>query len=260
MIHKYNKMLGIMSSNRFFASESGFDGDRVTLGADQAHQVCHVLRLKAGDGIVVLDNAGFEYDVTLTTVSKREAVGLVTGKRSAGGEPKVHITLFQSLLAREKFEWVLQKGTEVGVSRFVPVQTARSIVRARQIDEKRLTRWQRIVTEAAEQSHRGLVPETTEAVDLPEALSQLTDFDLALIATPETQSPTLRQVLKNCGEPPTSVALFVGPEGGFSADELAEACEKGATPANLGPRVLRAETAGPVTSALVLFSLGDMEP
>ena len=129
MIQNYSKVIDTMSSNRFFVSESGFDSDQVRLDPDQTHQVCHVLRLKAGDGIVVLDDAGYEYDAILTELSKREAVGRITNKRPAGGEPKVSITLFQSLLAREKFEWVLQKGTEVGVCRFIPVQTSRSIMR-----------------------------------------------------------------------------------------------------------------------------------
>ena len=84
-----------MSANRFFVSESGFEGDLVRLSAEQAHQVCHVLRLKAGDEIVVLDGAGGEFDVTLTTADKREAVGRIVARRQATGEPTVRITLFQ---------------------------------------------------------------------------------------------------------------------------------------------------------------------
>jgi len=120
--------------------------------------VQHVLRLKPGDALVVLDGQGAEYDVQLTTVSQKEAVGQVTASRAATGEPRAQLTLFQSLLVREKFEWVLQKATELGVVQIVPVLAARGLVRTKQIEENKLDRWHRIVTEAAEQSHRGASP------------------------------------------------------------------------------------------------------
>ncbi len=248
-----------MSSNRFFVPESRFEGQNVRLTAEQAHQVCHVLRLKVGDGIVVLDNTGHEYEATLTTVTKKEAIGRITEKRPASGEPKVQITLFQSLLAREKFEWVLQKGTEVGVSRFVGVQTERSIAKAKQIDTKKLTRWQRIVTEAAEQSHRGRIPSIERAIVWREAISQLSDFDLALIASTTGRVQALKAALFSCTESPTSIAILIGPEGGFSNDEVEKACEHGAIPVGFGPRILRTETAAIVVPALILHQLGDAQ-
>jgi 16S rRNA (uracil1498-N3)-methyltransferase len=260
MIEKYNKIPSHMSSNRFFVSESGFEDQDVRLSAEQAHQVCHVLRLQVGDGIVVLDNAGSEYEVMLTTVTKRETTGHVTSKRPALGEPKVQITLFQSLLARDKFEWVLQKGTEVGVTRFVPVQTERSIARAKQIDAKKLTRWRRILTEAAEQSHRGRIPEIEEAITWKEMISQIGDFDRSLIAATSGETRTLRESLERSDRPPSSIAFLIGPEGGFSDDEVKQACDNGAVPVGLGPRILRTETAAMVLPALILHELGDLEP
>ena len=249
-----------MSSHRFFVSKSGFDGNQVRLEPDQAHQVCHVLRLKAGAGVVVLDGAGYEYDVTLTTVSKREVLGQITDKRPALGESKVQITLFQSLLSREKFEWVLQKGTEVGVCRFVPVATARSIVRAKQIDEKKLTRWRKIVTEAAEQSHRGRIPEIVPPVDWSQAVGHLDRVDQALLAVPGPESGSLREALNRPDEAPKSVAILIGPEGGFTAEEVDAASRQGATRISLGRRILRTETAGTTLAVLVLYELGQLEP
>lgn len=248
-----------MSANRFFVSESGFEGDLVRLGAEQAHQVCHVLRLRAGDGIVVLDGAGSEFDVTLTTVGGHEAVGRIVGKRQTTGEPGVQIALFQGLLAREKFEWVLQKGTEVGVSRFVPVQTERTLLRAKHVDDKKLVRWQRIVTEAAEQSHRGRVPQIEEAITWPQALSQLGGFDRALIASTSGETLALNDALRPDGKTPGSIALLIGPEGGFSDTETAQARDSGAVAVTLGPRILRTETAAIVAPALVLHILGQMQ-
>jgi 16S rRNA (uracil1498-N3)-methyltransferase len=248
-----------MSANRFFVPESGFDGDLVRLSTEQGHQVCHVLRLKAGDTIVVLDGTGAEFDVTLTIASGREVVGRIVDKREATGEPNVQIALFQGLLTREKFEWVLQKGTEVGVSRFIPVQTERTLLRAGQIDPRKLDRWQRIVTEAAEQSHRGWVPRIELPIPFAEALARLGEFDRALIAATSGRSRTLRDVLTAGGKAPSSVAILIGPEGGFSDEETAQACESGAVAVSLGPRILRTETAAIIVPALVLSELGEMQ-
>lgn len=259
MTRKCNKIPSHMSSNRFFVSESGFQDQNVRLSAEQAHQVCHVLRLQVGEEIVVLDNAGYEYDVTLTTVAKREATGQVTCKRPAAGEPRAQITLFQSLLAREKFEWVLQKGTEVGVTRFIPMQTERSIARARRIDAKKLTRWRRILTEAAEQSHRGRIPEIEAAATWDEVLAQLQSFDRSLIAATSGQTHTLKEALVSGEKPPSSLAILIGPEGGFSEDEVKQACDSGAGPVGLGPRILRTETAAMVVPALILHELGELQ-
>ena len=249
-----------MSSNRFFVPESGFEDREVRLSAEQAHQVCHVLRLQVGEAIVALDNAGYEYDVTLTAVTKREATGEITDKRQSSGEPRVRITLFQSLLAREKFEWVLQKGTEVGVARFVPVQTERSIARAKQIDAKKLTRWRRILTEAAEQSHRGRIPEIEGALTWSAALAQLGTFDRTLIASTSGGTRSLREALRPDDHLPSSIAILIGPEGGFSDDEVRLACEHGAVPVGLGPRILRTETAAMILPAITLHELGDLQP
>jgi len=218
-----------------------------------------VLRLKAGDGIVVLDGDGSEFDVTLTTVTGGEAVGRIVARRQSTGEPGVQIALFQGLLAREKFEWVLQKGTEVGVARFVPIQTERTLLRARHIDDRKLVRWQRIVTEAAEQSHRGRVPQIEEAITWPQALSQVGGFDRVLIASTSGETLALNDALPPDGKTPRSIALLIGPEGGFSDAETAQARDSGAIAVTLGPRILRTETAAIVAPALVLHILGQMQ-
>ncbi len=248
-----------MTVNRFFISTSDLEDDRVRLSPEQAHQVYHVLRLRAGDVVVVLDDTGMEYNVTLTTAEKREAAGRVTQRRQARGEPTVQVVLFQSMLAREKFEWVLQKGAEVGVARFVPVLTERSLVRTRQIEETKRTRWRRILTEAAEQSHRGRIPEIAEIVAWKEAVLQLGHFDRALIAATSGPTRTLKEALRPDDKPPASIAVLIGPEGGFSDDEVRQACKSGAVPIRIGPRILRTETAAIVIPALILHELGDLQ-
>jgi 16S rRNA (uracil1498-N3)-methyltransferase len=242
-----------MVVNRFFVPASDIEGDRIRLSPEQTHQVRHVLRLEPGDIIIVLDDSGIEYDVTLTTIGPKETVGRVTGMHPAQGEPRMEVALFQSLLTRDKFEWVLQKGTEVGVSLFVPVVTQRSLVRTK-IRDRRLDRWRRILTEAAEQSHRGRIPRIEPAIPFDEVVSRLRDFDRSIIAAPGAGAGTLRDALR----PVRSVAVLIGPEGGFTEDEVALARDKGAVQISLGPRILRTETAAVVVCALVLYELGEM--
>jgi 16S rRNA (uracil1498-N3)-methyltransferase len=250
----------VMSTNRFFIAPSDIKDDRVRLSPEQSHQVQHVLRLQPGDAIVVLDNTGTEYGVTLTKVDKRETVGQVTSTQQARGEPAAQVTLLQSMLMREKFEWVLQKGTEIGIARFAPVLTARSLVRVKDVEDKKLDRWRRIVTEAAEQSHRGRIPEIDQIIKFEEAVSSLAGFDRSLIAAPSQEGPTLRETLQGMSGRPVSVALMVGPEGGFTEEEVDAARRGGAVPISLGPRILRTETCAIVAPALVLHELGEMTP
>jgi len=249
-----------MSTNRFFISPSDIKDERVRLSPEQSHQVQHVLRLKVGDEIVVLDETGIEYNVTLAAVDKRGVVGQVTSTQQARGEPTAQVTLYQSMLMREKFEWVLQKGTEIGLARIVPVLTERSLVRVKDVEDKKLDRWRRIVTEAAEQSHRGRIPKIDQIAMFGESLSEMTDFDRSVIATPWHGGSGLHEVLGDLKGKAARVALMVGPEGGFTEEEVDAACQNGAVPISLGPRVLRTETCAIVASALILHELGEMGP
>jgi 16S rRNA (uracil1498-N3)-methyltransferase len=247
--------------NRFFVSKNCFHHDNVVLvDKEQTHQIRDVLRLSEGEHIIILDNEGLEYDVALTKVRRQEVVGQIMAKRPASGEPTIQITLFQSLLGRDKFELVLQKCTEVGVSAFVPVVTERSLVRDTAIKPEKFARWQKILTEAAEQSHRGRIPQLSSPVTFDQALEQLNNFDCHLIATETTQDKqiSLQQALRaKDKDVSSSVAILIGPEGGFSQHEVELAKKSGAIPITLGQRILRTETAAIVASALILYELAD---
>lgn len=241
-------------THRFFVPDpDGYEpGQTVLLPAATAHQVRNVLRMHAGDHVLLLDDAGYEYDGVLTAVSRREVVVAVEEKRPSVNEPAVQISLYQSLLKRDNFEWVLQKGTELGVRRFVPLEVSRNVA---EFKRKKLTRWRRIVTEAAEQSGRGRIPTIAAAVTLPAALTSLA-VDCALMPAVAVDDRTVAAVLAE--KRPLSVALFIGPEGGFAPAEVALAQQHGVTPVTLGPRILRAETAALVSATLSLYVLGEL--
>jgi len=247
--------------HRFFVSEENLRGQQVVFTSRQAHQIRNVLRMISGDHVVVLDNTGCEYTVILTKVGRQDVVGEVISRQQAQAEPNTQIKLYQSLLAREKFEWVLQKCTEVGVASFVPIVTERSIVRRQDaITPRKLSRWRDIITEAAEQSGRGRIPQIEDPVNFADAVSRLGDFDRYLIGTLGTNGVSIKEVLQFGSDEPVTVALFIGPEGGFTDGEVAGACSQGATAFSLGKRVLRTETAAVVASAVILYELGELAP
>lgn len=143
----------------------------------------------------------------------------------------------------------------------MPMVTERSIVRRPQaITPARLARWKGIVTEAAEQSGRGRIPQLERPVKFADALAGLSAFDRRLIASPQATGPTLRGLLQGGRTAPVGIALLIGPEGGFSDEEVAAACEKGAVAMSLGKRILRTETAAVVASALILYELEELQP
>lgn len=247
--------------HRFFVTEENLRGKQVVFTGRQAHQIRNVLRMKSGDHVIVLDNTGCEYTVILTKVGRQNVVGEIVSKQQVQAEPRTQITLYQSLLAREKFEWVLQKCTEVGVTSFVPMVTERSIVRRTDaITSHKLSRWRDIITEAAEQSGRGRIPQLDAPVDFVDAVCRLSDFDRCLISSPAATGSSIREILQTGGTEPVAVALFIGPEGGFTDKEVQLAEANSIKPVSLGSRILRTETAAVVASAVILYEQGELAP
>ncbi|MDW8102267.1 MAG: 16S rRNA (uracil(1498)-N(3))-methyltransferase [Anaerolineae bacterium] len=248
------------SLHRFFINPEQIKGTEVTLKQPQAHQIRNVLRMHPGEKIVVLDNSGWEYLVELTAVDRDEVKGQVVEKRLNLSEPSTRVTLYQAILKGEHFELVLQKGTEIGVVSFVPLISERCIVGDADYVEKKRERWERIIAEAAEQSGRGLLPRLEEPTLFAKACRDLKmRGGLSIMPWEGERKRSLKDAL--AGEKrPFSVSIIVGPEGGFSEKEVEMAHRYGIITVSLGPRILRAETAGIVTAALVLYELGNMGP
>jgi 16S rRNA (uracil1498-N3)-methyltransferase len=250
--------------HRFFVAPEVFSSDAVCVKGEQAHQMRRVLRLRPGDQVILLDGEGHGCDAVLESYGKEEAHFGVARRWDAASEPAVHITLYQAVLKGERFAWVLQKGTEIGVSRFVPLVCERNIVEDLAAIEGRQSRWERIIREAAEQSRRARLPELMPA-QLFRSVVKLAASEASraapspLIAWEGERSVSLRQALsgRNLGAG-SRIELVVGPEGGFTDDEIATARRSGMTSFSLGPRILRAETAGPVAAALILYEAGDI--
>lgn len=244
--------------NRFFLNPEQFSEDRVVFPADLAHQILHVLRLREGDEVAVLDNRGQIYRVALSIGPEKDQVtGEIMGHEDVDSEPNVQVSLCFGLSNRDKVEWILQKGTEIGISVFYPFVSSRTLVQSKTLSSKRINRWERIIKEAAEQSGRGRLPRLVMPMQYEPCLAKAVDaHDLSLIAWEEAeQSRTSLKSLVSTFEA-ESIALFVGPEGGFSKKEVDEAQALGVQCVSLGKRILRMETAAIVFPALVLHELG----
>ncbi|MCB0044885.1 MAG: 16S rRNA (uracil(1498)-N(3))-methyltransferase [Caldilineaceae bacterium] len=223
-----------------------------------AQQLGRVLRLEPGAQIGVFTGDGYEYRVELSRIAGKTAVGRAVERSAPLTEPIIDLTLYQCSLKADKFEWVLQKGTELGVNRFAPVISARSIVRPGAALEKKYPRWRAILREAAEQSGRVVVPVLSPPLDLAAALAraaQAPGVDLLPYEGSANQAaaPRLADVIPAHGG---TYSLLIGPEGGFEEGEIRAALAADWQIVSLGPRILRAETAA-VASVAVMMAAAD---
>lgn len=221
------------------------------------NQLRRVLRAQPGTQLVVLDNAGNERLLEVVTVDRRDTTARVVEVRPAPAEPVVAVTLYQCVLKSDKFEWILQKGTELGVTTFVPVVSKRTVARPGRALQSKQARWDAIVREAAEQSERGGLPVVAPAVTLTELLTSATGTRL-LPWEEATGSPGLLQMLGKATSPVEAVSILIGPEGGLEADEVEQAKAVGWQVVSLGSRILRAETAALAALAVVTAALGGL--
>lgn len=228
-----------MKLHRFFVSPETIAAKKFALADKElCHQIATVLKLKIGEEIIALDNSGNEYVVLLEKITKSAVEGVIHTTNRNANESSTKITLYQSLLKKDNFEWVLQKGTELGIIGFTPIVSDRSEKKG--LNQERALK---IIKEAAEQSERGVLPALHEATTFTESLKNKN-----VLILDRSGAPLKSMAAKTM----TEVAILVGPEGGWSENELAAAKEVGASIVSIGPRTLRAETAGPIAAALLL--------
>lgn len=225
----------------------------MTISGDTHHHLHKVLRTRLGSLLTLLDGRGLCCLVELQAINQREARARVV-QRWQEEDRALPITLVQAVPKGEKFDLVLQKGTELGVSRFQPVKTAHAVPQAdpaRML--KREQRWRRIVTEAARQCRRSFLPEVMPVTELAEAIDEQTD-DHKLVLW---EGGTLPLAAALPEKAPTGVRLLVGPEGGFSDGEIGAISAAGFVAVHLGPRILRTETAGLAAASILQYLYGD---
>ena len=239
---------------RFFADTTH---EKVIISGADAHHITDVLRLKEGDEIIVCGGDGFDCVTKLTSISKEEVLGEILSRLPSMTEPPVKIRLFQCMPKGDKFEYIIQKTVELGVTEIVPVESKRCIVKIPAIKATSKTeRWNKIAESAAKQSGRGLIPKVLSPMSFKEAAAVFTDCDLPIVAYELETEMSLKKLLFANAEAKT-VNIFIGPEGGIDDDEITLLKNAGAFSVTLGPRILRTETAPLAVLSNIIYQLED---
>lgn len=241
---------------RFFVSKERITKGEVTLSGGDSKHIKQVLRLKAGDKIKILSGNGKEYLFRITAVKKNEVKAEIIREIITNTESNLEVTLIQSLPKLNKMDFIVQSCSGLGIAKIIPVTTERTIVRLNSSEKvlARQMRWQRIAKEVAEQSGRKKIPQICELTSFKLALKECPRFDLSLIPWELEKKEGIKEALQN-GKGSKTILILVGPEGGFSLQEIEQAKLAGALPVSLGRRILRSELAGMVTLALVMYEL-----
>jgi len=252
-----------MSRRRFHAPPAAFAADEksVTLSAEETRHARDVLRLQGGDEIFVFDGAGREFQCFVKTI-RRDSIDLnvIAQVDPARPESTLDLTLAIALLKGEKFDLVIQKTTELGVKRILPLDTERGDVRLRDGDsaQKRLTRWRRIALEAAKQTGRAYVPEINAPLAFNLLLRSAGENHSIVLMFSEREGKSLSEATNGLDPRATEIIAVVGPEGGWTDNEIEFAREGEWAIVTLGGRTLRAETAGITIVALLQHRFGDL--
>ncbi len=245
-------------SRRLYLPSIPEEGAEVRLGEAESRYLRKVLRMGPGEEVVLFDGRGWEYPAVLLDSGPGGLTLRVTGRRKGTADPSMELRLGLGLLKAAKMDLVVQKVTELGVAHVHPLATRRSIP---SLDperaEERRRRWTRIAREASRQCGRATVPEVHPVSELDAFLHLAAAGDLAFLFTPGARR-SLEEIPASAYPPPPRCLVLVGPEGGLAPEEEDLARRKGLVPVGTGPRILRAETAAILATALVQFRFGDL--
>jgi 16S rRNA (uracil1498-N3)-methyltransferase len=246
----------------FFIHSKQISGNHLYLTDPLAKHIGGALRYQTGDQIFVIDEQKVGYVVQLLEVKPKKITGKILEEKRQAPTSQVTITLGQAILKAKKMDWILQKATELGVSRIISMITERTVVDPRpERIEHQQRRWGEILKEAAQQSGRWEIPELDRPTDFPRVIEQASNFNLSLIPWEGESKTSLKKALRDIlpsNSLPQKILVLIGPEGGFSHQEIEIARKHRVIPVSLGWRILRAETACLASLTMIQYELGDM--
>ena len=244
--------------HRFFVSKEFIDKDKINISGDDVNHILKVLRLKNGEKIIVCDRVKTEYLCSILSIDKKSIICNIIESKSNISEPPIIVDLFQGIPKSTKMDLIVQKCTELGINSIIPVDTQRTIIKTGydKDSSNKLVRYQRIAEEAAKQSSRGHIPDIFEPISFERALKKMVDYDMVVMPYENELHTGLKQTLKGKNNI-NKIAIIIGPEGGFTEQEVAMARDNGAATVTLGPRILRTETAGFMCLSIIMYELGD---
>lgn len=244
---------------KFFITPDKIIDNQIIIDTEDVVHISRVLRLGLGDRVTVCDSHGVDYEAEISEMEQKRIICDIKEKHKSVSEPNIEVTLFQGLPKASKMEYIIQKTTELGISKIVPVKLSRCVVRLdNQKDEKKkLDRWKKISEAAAKQSGRGIVPEISEIMTLDEVIERSKEFDLFFVPYECEEQKTLKEVLLSKPDI-KSVGFLIGPEGGFDIAETEKLHKSDIDTVTLGKRILRTETAGEAVLAMTMYEIGDI--
>ena len=245
---------------KFFVLPEKVNEDRCIIDTDDVAHITKVLRLKEGDSIVVCDSNGYDYEAVISSVEKNCVVCDIVSKTKSDTEPGVFVTLYQGIPKSSKMEYIIQKNTELGISKIVPCVMARCVskIDGEKAEQKKTERWRKIAESAAKQSGRGIVPEITAPVTFKQAVEQMKEDDIAFAPYECEEQNRIKDVLKKYKKDIKNISFIIGPEGGFDPSEAELIKNSGIDTVSLGKRILRTETAGETVTAIIMYESDNM--
>lgn len=229
---------------RFFVNNENITDGKITITGDDAHHIARSLRMAVGDSLTVCDEEGREYVTTLSYIRDNECVADIISSSDSTSEAPMEITLFMAYPKGDKLETVVQKSVELGASHVIPFESSRCIKRPAQEKLAKITeRLSRIAEEAAKQCGRAKKPTVSSMLRFADMTARISDYDLTLFCYEGEGAASLKATLEEYARRDGRIAVIVGSEGGFSREEADIIIERGAKCVNLGPRILRCETA-----------------
>lgn len=250
---------GVIVMNRFYVDKNQIYGEWVRIVGEDVKHITRVLRLQEGHGVVICDGDNTDYQGIIEKVNKDEVKVRLGRSTQTGTEPDLDIILYQAVAKGTKMELIIQKGTELGVARFVPVITFRTVVKLEGETDarKKQERWQRIAMEAAKQSRRGKIPVVEPPIKFTHALEDMGKCSLAIMPYEGEKSRSIDSIPGKRGDY-GKIGIMIGPEGGFEQQEAEDARQRGIHILRMGPRILRTETAGMAATAILMYRFGDL--
>lgn len=241
---------------RFYVEPSQRSENMIEITGEDVNHIKNVLRMKNGEQLVLCDGAGTDWLCELAGTRERNLVAHILEERASETELPVRLVLFQGLPKKDKMELIIQKAVELGAAEIVPVVTKRTIVKTEGgKEEKKLGRWQAIAESAAKQSGRGVIPRIAPVCTWKEALAQMKDleYNIILYENARGMKPTA-EFVGNAAKK-QSIGIFIGPEGGFTEEEVEQVVKQGAEKLSLGRRILRTETAGLAILSMLMLAI-----
>ena len=248
--------------HKFFTPKELINGDVAKIIGDDVKHIYKVLRISEGEKVTLNNCEGVEYLGRVKSVSKQEVLIEILEKLELNNESNVKIYLFQGLPKSQKMDLMVQKGTELGITEFIPTITHRVDVKLKG-EFKKLDRLNRIALEAAKQSKRSIIPKVLEPIEFDEVLDKINSLDLLIVPYENANNFGIKTLInelrkENNIDSIKNIGIFVGPEGGIEEDEIERLKDKGAYIVTLGKRILRTETAGFVATSLIQYELSDL--